>query len=79
MTALAVKGGTLRWPWGLLAASLGAWLLYDAVLTVPEVLRMKDEGGFRFAADLCRIFATTSAFAAGMAQRRSIHELGSAG
>jgi hypothetical protein len=45
------------------------------VLTVPDVLKITDHGGFRFAADCCRIFATTSAFAAGMAQRLAVREL----
>jgi hypothetical protein len=76
MTALAVKDGSLRWPWGLLAASLAAWLLYDAVLTVPEVVAGLDVRSFRLAADCVRVFAATSACAAGLAQRRAIRELG---
>jgi hypothetical protein len=75
MTAFAVKDGTLRWPWGLLAASLAAWLLYDAVLTVPEVLGMADEGIYRVVADCFRVFAATSVCAAGLAQRRAMLEL----
>jgi hypothetical protein len=75
MTALAVKGGTLRWPWGLLTASLAAWLLYDAALTVPELLGIADQGAFRLVADGFRVFAATSAFAAGLAQRKAMREL----
>jgi hypothetical protein len=30
-TALAMRGGVLRWPWGLLTASGLAWIVYDAV------------------------------------------------
>jgi hypothetical protein len=75
LTALAVKDGTLRWPWGLLTASLAAWLLYDGVLTMPDLLKIDDRGGFRFVADCCRVLATTSAFAAGMAQRQAMREL----
>jgi len=29
-TALAMRGGVLRWPWGLLTASGIAWIAYDA-------------------------------------------------
>jgi hypothetical protein len=77
MTALAVQGGTLRWPWALLTASLGAWLLYDAALTVPSLLGIEDHGGFRLVADCFRVFACTSAFAAGLAQRLAMQELDS--
>jgi hypothetical protein len=30
LTAVALRGGSFSWPWGLLTASRLAWLLYDA-------------------------------------------------
>jgi hypothetical protein len=74
MTALAVKEGTLKWPWGLLAASLAAWLLYDGVLTLPSILGVVDRGAFRVVADVVRVFAAAAACAAGLAQRRAMLE-----
>ena len=74
-TAFAVRDGTLRWPWGLLTASLGAWLVYDAVLTLPELLHISDRSGFRLVAEGFRYFAATSACAAGFAQRRAMGEI----
>jgi hypothetical protein len=71
MTAIAVRGGSLRWPWGLLTASLASWLLYDAILTVPEVFHLTG-GGFRIAAEQFRFFAGSFAAAAGLAQRRAV-------
>jgi putative effector of murein hydrolase len=37
LIALQMSGGLLSWPWGLLAASLLAWLLYDAAAMVGPV------------------------------------------
>jgi hypothetical protein len=74
MTALALREGSLRWTWGLLTTSLAAWLLFDAVVTIPQVLHL-DERNFRTVAEACRVLAGTAAFSAGMAQRRAMHEL----
>lgn len=75
LTALAVRGGALRWPWGLLTASLLAWLLYDAVLTIPELIAV-DPTGYRPVAECFRLLAGAFACAAGFAQRRVVRELG---
>jgi hypothetical protein len=71
LTAFAVRGGTLRWPWMLLTASLGAWVVYDAVLAVPEIFHLGGSG-FRVAAEQFRFLAGSSACAAGLAQRRAV-------
>ena len=71
LTALAVRHGSLRWPWALLAASLLAWLLYDAALTIPDVLHLEGRA-FRFAGECFRMFAATAACGAGLAQRRAV-------
>lgn len=78
MTALAARDGSLRWPWGLLTASLAAWLFYDAALTLPQIFHL-DYGPFRLVAEECRVFAGTSACAAGLAQRKAMRELDASG
>jgi hypothetical protein len=75
LTAIAVRSGTLRWPWALLTGSLLAWLLYDAVLSLPDLLHLADGAPFRLAGEQFRLFAATSAFAAGLAQKRAVREL----
>jgi hypothetical protein len=71
LTAIAVRGGKLRWPWGLLTLSLAAWLLYDAFLAMPDLFHLSG-GGLRFAAELFRFLAASSACAAGLAQRLAV-------
>jgi hypothetical protein len=73
LTALAVQGGTLRWPWTLFAASLLAWLLYDAVYTVPDYLSV-DAVPWRLASEQLHVLAGLLAGAAGLAQRRAVTE-----
>jgi hypothetical protein len=74
LTAFAVRGGSLRWPWTLLAISLTAWLAFDAILTVPELLHV-GAAQFEPVAECARVLAGSSALAAGLAQRRAVHEL----
>jgi len=75
LTAIAVRSGTLRWPWALLTGSLLSWLLYDAVLSLPDLLHVADSSPFRLVGEQFRLFAATSAFAAGLAQKRAVREL----
>lgn len=69
-TALAMRGGVLRWPWGLLATSLLAWLAYDAASSLidPQVAPAR----WVVAAETVRALACAYAFAAGLAQRRAV-------
>lgn len=73
LTALSVRDGTLRWPWALLSGSLLAWLLYDAALTVPDLLHVAPTP-YRYLGECFRIVAGTCACAAGLAQRRAVRD-----
>jgi hypothetical protein len=67
MTALAMRGGVLRWPWGLFAVSLICWLFYDATNAVRQVLPSA-----RLINETFRILACTYLCAAGFAQREAV-------
>jgi hypothetical protein len=71
LTALAVQGGTLKWPWTLLTSSLLAWIFYDAVAMVPYFFPVASEGFSLFGEQL-RVLAGAFAFAAGLAQRKAV-------
>lgn len=69
MTALALRGGLLVWPWALLAGSGVAWLLFDAVSLLslvpgisPDLIRIWPE--------LWQLVAGFMAIAAALTQRR---------
>jgi hypothetical protein len=68
MTALALRGGLLRWPWGLLAASGVAWLVFDAASGIVDASHV-GSAGWRVATEGCRALACAWVFSAGMAQR----------
>jgi hypothetical protein len=69
-TALAMRGGVLRWPWGLLAASLLGWLAYDASSGLVDATSAG--GGWLVASEALRALACVYGFAAGLAQRRAV-------
>lgn len=64
MTTLALRGGIVSWPWGLVTASLACWLLYD----VAAGLQGSVFPGFPLT-DVFRGLAENYLFAAGLAQR----------
>ncbi len=68
LTAIAVRGGLLRWPWGLLTASLFAWLLYDTFVTALGEVPGYGQG-FKLVGEGFRVLACTLQCAAGLAQR----------
>jgi hypothetical protein len=68
MTALALRGGLLGWPWGLMATSMSCWLFYDAVAVVGPYVGA-DEGSVKIMAEICRSQACLFGFLAGLAQR----------
>lgn len=70
LTALALQGGTLRWPWQLLTTSLVTWLLYDAVYIAPDYVPLP--AGTRDASEVLHVLASMCAFAAGLAQRKTV-------
>lgn len=70
MTALALRGGLLTWPWALLTASTVAWLLYDAQDSVVYFFPVLENADRTIVTVPLRILACTLLFAAAMAQRR---------
>jgi hypothetical protein len=74
LTALAVRGGMLRWPWVLFTASLLGWLLYDAFATLPDLVHVEAETCLKFAEHF-RVLAGAAACAAGLAQWRAAREI----
>lgn len=70
LTALALRGGTIGWPWALLSASILSWLLYDAYVVYATA------GAFPIT-EVCRDLAVGYLFAAGMAQRFAITRVSS--
>ncbi len=69
LTAIAMRGGVLTWPWALLTASLVFWLLYDAISLIEESLP-GHETAARVVRETFRALACATEFAAGLAQRR---------
>jgi len=70
LTALALRGGLLGWPWSLLTTSYFAWLLFDAAFVIGSPL------GFRSSTlDVFRTLGCMYGFSAGMAQRFVVDQL----
>jgi TRAP-type C4-dicarboxylate transport system permease small subunit len=71
LTALALRGGLLAWPWALLTAGFMGWVGYDIVNTVVRVLAGMNQLPFhlRILAEVFRSFACTFTFIAGISQR----------
>ena len=68
LTAIAVRGGLLRWPWGLATASLFSWLLYDTFVTVLG--EVPHHGStFGLVGEGFRVLACSLQCCAGFAQR----------
>lgn len=68
LTAWAMRGGVLRWPWALYTASLCGWLVYDAISGVAMFVQV-DPWAHRVAGELCRTLSCTFLLSAGVAQR----------
>jgi hypothetical protein len=64
LTALALRGGLLLWPWALLTASLLGWLFYDAATVVGFASHT-----LLLTGEIFRTLACAFAFSAGLAQR----------
>ena len=69
MTAVALRGGLLVWPWALYTAATVTWLVYDAQDTVAWLAGIGEEP-LRVVTVPLRIVACALTFAAGLAQRR---------
>ncbi|HEX8789949.1 MAG TPA: hypothetical protein VF765_03290 [Polyangiaceae bacterium] len=78
-TALALRGGTLLWPWALLTAGGFCWILYDAGWGFSEILRVDGDPRVRIAIESMRALACTFIAAAGAAQRSVVLQDGGGG
>lgn len=70
-TALAMRGGTLRWPWGLLTSSGIAWIVYDAASGAVELFHV-EQARWLVVTEALRGLACAFFFSAGMAQRIAV-------
>ncbi len=68
LTALALRGGLLGWPWGLLTASVITWLVFDALVALLPALNA-DEYTVMVTMETLRATACLFVFSAGVAQR----------
>lgn len=68
LTAWALRGGLLAWPWWLLTVGNVGWLLYDAAGMVGRFSGLSSAN----AEELFRALACTAYFAAGFAQRFAV-------
>jgi hypothetical protein len=71
LTALAMRGGALFWPWALITASNMAWLLYDVSWGLTRNWNV-NEATLKTVAELWRGLGCSLAFVAGLAQRRAM-------
>jgi hypothetical protein len=70
-TALAMRGGLLRWPWGLTTAGSLAWLMYDITSDIVTVLHVT-RGPLLVGSESVRLVASGCILAAGVCQRRVV-------
>lgn len=70
MTALALRGGLLTWPWVFLTASTAAWLAYDAQDSVVYFFPHLEVLDRTILTVPLRVLACTLLFSASVAQRR---------
>ena len=75
LTAIAMRGGALIWPWALLTAAMASWLLYDLAGALEHLTLL----GFsptasRGIEEFFRGLACTYTAAAGLAQRKIVRE-----
>lgn len=68
LTALALRGAAIAWPWALLTASSFGWLCYDAVFAISSVLHQGGGDGFRALGESFHALACVGAGMAGIAQ-----------
>ena len=72
LTAIALRGGSLVWPWGLITASMLGWLFYDASTLIGRTILHADALTVRTVSDVFRSFACLFGFSAGLAQRIAV-------
>lgn len=76
LTVLAMRGGMLVWPWGILSASMVCWLLFDAGELAMQLGALSPAAGaISVATEGSRVLACCLLGAAGLAQRRALDEV----
>ncbi len=73
LTAFALRGGTLGWPWALIAVSSVGWLLYDAAGVLGGFFGVEPASQRPFEASL-RFFACVGQLSAGLLQASVLAE-----
>lgn len=71
LTALALRGGMLGRVWTYLTLSLIGWLSYDGIYFYGATFGLT-EAGVAFGTEICRAFACSLGFIAGVSQRWSV-------
>jgi hypothetical protein len=71
LTALALRGGALAWPWAALALSTLGWLLFDSLVASAQLFDVSIPFEHPLQEAL-RVFACTCTFVAGLLQRAVI-------
>ncbi|MCU1277860.1 MAG: uncharacterized protein JWM53_1406 [bacterium] len=71
LTAIAFRGGTLGWTWGLLTISSLGWLLFDATLSFGPWL-VDGQDAVLKVSESARLLACTFGMSAGLAQRMAV-------
>jgi hypothetical protein len=74
LTAIALRGGSLAWTWGLFTASLGGWLLFDAFGSYGASLSWSP-AATETASESCRLLACMFGLSSGLAQRFAVRGL----
>lgn len=71
LTALALRGGVLLWPWAMLTASGIVWLVYDATSGIVDALSITTTGWVVLVEGM-RALACALTLSAGLAQRIAV-------
>jgi hypothetical protein len=72
--ALALRGGSMGWPFSLLSASFVAWLLYDAMLALGPAAGLASPQ-VRTISELFRALGCLFGFSAGLAQHLVVQQI----
>jgi hypothetical protein len=75
LTAIAMRGGALIWPWALLTVAMASWLFYDLAGTIEHLtLFGLGRGAGQGLEELFRALACVYTGVAGLAQRKIVRE-----
>ena len=70
LTALALRGGILTWPWAFITGSILCWLFDDAQTLFENLVPSASSGLSETVSEIWRVAACSLFLAAGLAQRR---------